>query len=1242
LLIPSHADAISSRTFIRPSGETTLNYYGSSVAGAGDVNGDGYADVIVGAWGADSYRGRAYLYYGGPHCDEVADVVFTGEAFSDYFGSVAGIGDVNRDGFADVIVGGSGYNSSRGRAYVFYGSPSLTSMSAASADVILTGEASGGNFGTSVAGAGDVNGDGYPDVIVGASGMLSGAGRAYVFYGGPTFVSKGAASADVILTGGAPGDGFGAAVAGAGDVSTDGYDDLVVGAPYSYSLHGAAYTYYGGPLLTSGASANTYYPGADYPPYVSDFGVGSAVSSGDLNGDGYSDIVVGNPGFVDSYNGYNGQVLVILGGSSGYGGIVPFHCVSSSSNNFGASVSGTSDVNGDGFADLVVGAYGYWSGGIAWSGRVFVFFGGPSLAPKTELQADLIFSGETAYEYFGVSVAQPGDVDGDGSGDLLIGANGFNSSTGRALIKAVYPYRIVSPNGGEQWIAGEPVTVRWRGHDPADLAFSVDGGYSWSDLARGVGGADENEFTIVAPSYITNTARVRATYTGQIAKRATSDASDAVFRVATRWRPPAAASRLRLAPTGLSSDDQFGHSAAAAGDVNGDGYPDLIVGAPNLAAGTSPGHAYVFYGGTTADATPDVVLTGQATGDLFGFAVGTAGDVNGDGYADVIVGAPLNDTEASDAGRAYVYFGGPSMDAAADWALVTGAVFPQVNFGTSVATAGDVNRDGYSDVVIGAPAPGTGMSGLALVFHGGPSPDTISDLSVWGEGSDDSFGCSVASAGDVNGDGYSDIVVGAKGNDAAGLNAGRSYLYYGGRTPDNGADIIFGGSAAGDLLGSAVAGAGDVNGDGFPDLVVGAPSSDVGGTDAGRVFVYFGGPAMDGQADLIPAGAAGGDYFGVSVDGAGDVNSDGYADLIVGAGFNDAAGADAGRAYVFYGGPGADRLPDVTLSGASAGDDFGYSAHGAGDVNGDGFDDVIVGAIFNDAAASDAGRAYLYDFKRYFLLSPNGGETWPVGATRNVSWNGAEPADLWFTVDGGRSYELLQRGVGGSESNTYQARVPHAPTKFARVYVTPSNPLVRGQDESDSLFTIQTSVSLLALLAAPAPDRAPGALVTWRTDPGPEDLAGYRLERSSGSGEWATVAPLTRETSYTDPSAGPASRYRLFAVNGLGEELMLGETSFRPAAALQAWPLPYRGGNLSITFATHGGAGGGAAPATVALYDVTGRLVRTIARGEYGVGYQAVGWDGRDERGRPVAAGVYFLRTTSAGESRVLKVVIAR
>jgi hypothetical protein len=199
-----------------------------------------------------------------------------------------------------------------------------------------------------------------------------------------------------------------------------------------------------------------------------------------------------------------------------------------------------------------------------------------------------------------------------------------------------------------------------------------------------------------------------------------------------------------------------------------------------------------------------------------------------------------------------------------------------------------------------------------------------------------------------------------------------------------------------------------------------------------------------------------------------------------------------------------------------------------------------------------------------------------------------------------------------------------------------------GSDECDSTFTIQTSVSLLALLAAPAPNRAPGALVTWRTDPGPEDLSGYRLERATGTSDWATVAALTRETSYTDPSAGPASRYRLFAVNGLGEELMLGETSFRPAARLTAWPLPYRGGNLSITFATYGGAGGGSGPAVVSLYDVSGRLVRTIARGDFPAGYQAAAWDGRDDRGRGVATGVYFLRVTSAGAERSLKVVIAR
>ena len=212
-----------------------------------------------------------------------------------------------------------------------------------------------------------------------------------------------------------------------------------------------------------------------------------------------------------------------------------------------------------------------------------------------------------------------------------------------------------------------------------------------------------------------------------------------------------------------------------------------------------------------------------------------------------------------------------------------------------------------------------------------------------GEGAGDNFGYSVSGAGDVNGDGYADVIVGAYLNDAAGSNVGRAYVYYGGPGADAVADLTLTGEAAGDLFGYSVSGAGDVNGDGYADVIVGAYSDDGGGLDAGRAYVYFGGPGADAVADLTLTGAAAGDWFGWSVSGAGDVNGDGYADVIVGGHLDDAGGMDAGRAYVYFGGPGADAVADLTLTGAAAGDQFGISVAGAGDVNGDGYADVIVG-----------------------------------------------------------------------------------------------------------------------------------------------------------------------------------------------------------------------------------------------------------------------------------------------------------
>ncbi|MCH7879867.1 MAG: FG-GAP repeat protein, partial [candidate division Zixibacteria bacterium] len=172
----------------------------------------------------------------------------------------------------------------------------------------------------------------------------------------------------------------------------------------------------------------------------------------------------------------------------------------------------------------------------------------------------------------------------------------------------------------------------------------------------------------------------------------------------------------------------------------------------------------------------------------------------------------------------------------------------------------------------------------------------------------------------------------------------------------------FTGEAAGDVFGISVSGAGDVNNDGFADLIVGALPNDAGGSNAGRAYVYSG---QTGALLHTFTGEAAGDWFGHSVSGAGDVNNDGFADLIVGGPGNNAGGGNAGRAYVYSGQTGALLH---TFTGEAAVDFFGFSVSGAGDVNNDGFADLIVGAYRNDAGGSDAGRAYVYSGQTGALL----------------------------------------------------------------------------------------------------------------------------------------------------------------------------------------------------------------------------------------------------------------------------------
>ena len=405
---------------------------------------------------------------------------------------------------------------------------------------------------------------------------------------------------------------------------------------------------------------------------------------------------------------------------------------------------------------------------------------------------------------------------------------------------------------------------------------------------------------------------------------------------------------------GLAAGDTYGSDVAPAGDVNGDGHADLLVGAPaNDAAGVDAGRAYVYFGGPAADAVPDVTFTGEAAGDTFGENVAGAGDVNGDGYDDVIVGAQRNDAVASTAGRAYVYFGGTTPNATAD--LVLSGETLGSYFGVDVAGAGDVNGDGYDDVVVGAYGHSS-SKGRAYVFYGGAAPNAVADLTVSGAALGDLLGSAVAGVGDVNGDGYADWAVSEPNSDAVGVDAGRVLVLFGGAVPNAVADLVIAGAAAGERFGVDVAGAGDVNADGYADWLVGASSASM---DAGRAALYLGGAVPDAQPDLTMAGTLG-ERLGDVVAGAGDVNGDGYADWLVGAPDNDAGGADAGRATVYFGGAVPNASPDLTVSGDGANDNLGTAIAGAGDLDGDGLDDLALGVPYDDiAVGTDAGSVLL-------------------------------------------------------------------------------------------------------------------------------------------------------------------------------------------------------------------------------------------------------------------------------------------
>ncbi len=786
--------------------------FGYSVADCGDLNGDGYDDIIAGAHLTNSNTGRAYIYFGGNNMSSSPSIVLNGEAANNYFGiSVANAGDVNADGYNDVIVGAYGYSGNTGRAYIYYGGYNMDNI----ADVVISAPVSN-SFGYSVSTAGDLNGDGFSDVIVSAHTYSSNKGRAYIYYGGLIMDNL----PDKTLEGFATGGFFGFSLSGAGDINGDGFSEVVVGAYAISAFTGSAYLYYGG--MNMDTISDLTFTGEA----ASNFFGQSVAGAGDVNGDGYSDLLIG----ASLYSGSTGRAYIYYGGGSPDNVADVTFTGEATGNNFGRGVSGAGDVNGDGYSDILIGAQSYNGS----RGRAYLYYGGVSMNNFS----DMILNGEAANNYYGFSVTGGGDINGDGYKDFIVGAYGVNSNKGK-----VYIYKNAL-----------------TGSDIPDLAVY---GESMSEL---------------------------------------------------------------------------GNSVSDAGDLNGDGFDDYIIGAWTY-GNFATGRVYIFFGSANPDTIPDLILNGFSNNSRFGTSVSGAGDVNADGYDDIIIGAPEYN---SSQGRVYIYFGGSNMDTIHD-VQITGAA-SLYRFGQSVSSAGDMNGDGFSDVIVGIPGTSSNR-GSIRIYNGGNPMDTAFDQIYSGTVADEQFGHSVSEAGDVNNDGFSDVIFGAPGYQGY---KGLAVILLG----NNIGGFSIRGDNAGDQLGYSVSGAGDINGDGYSDVVIGAPYAN---GAYGKAYINLGSSFPDTSKYL--EFSANYFKFGNSVSDAGDVNNDGYDDFII---CEEQYLYGAGRAFIYFGGNQPDNVHDINLNYNSPYERFGIAASSGGDINSDGLDDILIGAFVNDINGSSAGAAYVY------------------------------------------------------------------------------------------------------------------------------------------------------------------------------------------------------------------------------------------------------------------------------------------